>query len=703
MAREPSLARTAWDGLQTSLVVLIIVFVGGELFEWFRPWSLTTACVPLLCLLVSGWAAYTRTKTRGCSRRMSLVTSATIVIAAMVIYAEWSAWWGVPKPLVRSTLAPGTRAGAVAAVGSFDIRPLSHRPGAGPTDKPALIVLIHGFGGPLTDGYRQLVDGIRNCRPADDLLQLTFPHRLFSNAQPELIADEINGRINEQFNLKERGEGYGEVILVGHSVGVLLVRKAYLYGRGLTDDAPGWPARVTARPWSEMVTRIVLLAGVNRGWKSDPLTVRAGGWARWLAHLGDSFVWVTGTAKLLRGFQAGSPFVANLRVQWIRVAATDARAKRPIVVQLLGVEDEVVGVGDSKDVAVNSDFIFVPVRGSSHGSILQFDDPAYGPGRWAVFRDAMDPDTATVDRLRKEYAGETFEAAGDIRRVVFVVHGIRDMGQWTDSIEKAIRSHAKDVMVLRPRYGYFPMGPFLLFEDRQKYVRWFMDEYTEALARYPNATDDINYIGHSNGTYVLASALAQYRTLKINRAMFAGSVVPRDYDWVDRLSRKQVQFVRNDLASADWVVAIFPRMIELFYETLGTTFGPSDIGSAGFNGFLAVGGKLQENYYLKGDHGAALQQGNIPSVADFIMGAKSQESPAPLVLSQSPLLINLSHLCWLVWAGIALGVVLIYPLFMLAVSLLNWLFARVALPLSIPRWAFLPLYICILLMILYSY
>ena len=36
-------------------------------------------------------------------------------------------------------------------------------------------------------------------------------------------------------------------------------------------------------------------------------------------------------------------------------------------------------------------------------------------------------------------------------------------------------------------YGYFSMASFLFRPDRQEFVRWLMDQYTETLARYPNA------------------------------------------------------------------------------------------------------------------------------------------------------------------------------------------------------------------------
>jgi len=696
-----------WDDLKTVALAVLAIGIGGELFEWLGIWGLPfDLFVPVVGLIVAGAIAYTRARARERSRRNSALFSAAVVVAALVIYARLSAWWGVPKPLVRSRLEPGIPSARVASappILSLDVRP-DLQPAGGPADTRALIVLVHGFHGLATKGFRQLVKEIHNCRPGDDLLPLSFPTRMFSNADPALIADEMNGRIEEQFRRRDGGEGYKEVILVGHSIGALLVRKAYLYGRGLTDDAPGWPMESPPRPWAKKVRRIVLLAGVNRGWKSDPSTLKAGSWARALAYPIETFAWMSGTAELFRGFEAGSPFVANLRLQWIRLPPSTTM---PTVVQLLGVEDELVGVDDNKDVAVNRDFIFVPVRGSNHTSILDFDDPDHGEGRRTAFDRAMDPDPSAIHRLGEEFKGETFESDGNIKTVVFVLHGIRDMGQWTDRFEEAFLNtpagKAKSVKVLRPRYGFFPMGPFLLIEDRQKYVRWFVDEYTEARARYPGAADDINFIGHSNGAYVLASALAQYRTLRINRAMFAGSVVPRDYDWADRLKRKQVRSVRNDLGSADWVVAIFPRMVELFHEWFGIVIGPSDIGSGGFNGFLAVGGPLQENYYLRGGHGAALQEPNTASIVDFVLQSPEPKPPAPVVPDQSSLVLNLSRFCWLVWAGIGLGVVLGYAILRLVFRGLNGLYALAGLPRLIPDWAMLPLYLLMLLAILYSF
>jgi hypothetical protein len=71
----------------------------------------------------------------------------------------------------------------------------------------------------------------------------------------------------------------------------------------------------------------------------------------------------------------------------------------------------------------------------------------------------------------------------------------------------------------------FPLLPFITYRDRQKNVRRFMDEYTENLARFPKA-ETIDFIGHSNGTYILASALQRYVTMRVRRVYFGGQCEP---------------------------------------------------------------------------------------------------------------------------------------------------------------------------------
>jgi len=99
-----------------------------------------------------------------------------------------------------------------------------------------------------------------------------------------------------------------EITLVGHSIGGLLARYAYLAARGGFGDAP--------REWASQVRRIVLLATPNRGLAISRLPVSM----RWGAAI---------LATLSRGFTLedvvqGSAFLTNLRVQWLRQVAAMA-------------------------------------------------------------------------------------------------------------------------------------------------------------------------------------------------------------------------------------------------------------------------------------------------------------------------------------------------------------------------------------------
>jgi alpha-beta hydrolase superfamily lysophospholipase len=53
--------------------------------------------------------------------------------------------------------------------------------------------------------------------------------------------------------------------------------------------------------------------------------------------------------------------------------------------------------------------------------------------------------------------------------------------------------------------------------------------HTQEIAKNPAVK--ISFVGHSNGSYILASAMQRYRSMEINNVVFAGSVVPRDYPW----------------------------------------------------------------------------------------------------------------------------------------------------------------------------
>ena len=516
-----------------------------------------------------------------------------------------------------------------------------------------LIVLVPAFT-MTSKNLSSLTSSLQNVRKDANLLLFDYPTHLTSNANPYQIADRINTLIEQEFKEKK----YEKITMIGHSMGAVLARKAFVYGSGDVTDLYGTLALAKNKSeWVDHVDRFVLLAGTNRGWTLDPKPAKMPWPKAVFFRACTSFGRWTGTFGLIRHFERGAPFVANLRVQWLRLFRNSEAKKVPFptVIQLLGDDDDVMTKEDNADVNVSLNFYFAPVGNAGHVSVIQFDNPESGEQSRKAFEGAVSLDTKNVyEPFLKSLAVYKNEVDSEVNAITFVMHGIRDWGNWTNEFVKPLQTsfeqlHGGQKMhVELSGYGYFPMGRFLFLEDRQKNVRWFMDRYTEALARYPKAADNVNFIGHSNGTYLLSSGLEQYRTLRVNRVAFAGSVAPRQYDWNARFDAGQVKEVRNYMASEDLVVGWFPHLFEVF----------GDIGSAGLTGFEQGRGKEYEIKFVPGDHSVVI---NSPawrnSMVRFIIDDPSSQVPQPPTLSSpSPFVDYSSRICWVVWV-IIVGIV----------------------------------------------
>jgi len=193
------------------------------------------------------------------------------------------------------------------------------------------------------------------------------------------------------------------------------------------------------------------------------------------------------------------------------------------------------------------------------------------------------------------------------------MHGIRDKGYWTHKIARRIKKRAKEQFPERifatetSSYGYFPISDFLPLRGREKKVHWLMEEYIKALAYYPNA--NFSYVGHSNGTYILAKALQRYGCCRFKNVVFASSVVRTDYDWDGILNQGKVKSVLNFVATNDRVVAWAPYCFE--------KFGILDLGGAGHIGFKSKA--IHQIKYIKGSHSASIHEHNWDTIADFII------------------------------------------------------------------------------------
>jgi pimeloyl-ACP methyl ester carboxylesterase len=499
-----------------------------------------------------------------------------------------------------------------------------------------LYVLVPGLGAE-TEGNFVRVRSL--FREHGDVLTIGYPGGLLSNANPIAVADRINEKVQTAWDTHR----YSEVVLVGNSMGALLARKAMLLsaGKGCSDDEYKLAHLNAAEPWADKVSRLILLAGMNRGWD---VSGQKPSDMRWYAYAGRAFLaWfgkLTHNGQLVLAGQTGSPFVADLRLEWMQWMR-ETRTKPLQIVQLLGDIDDLVSPEDNEDLRVSAqaDFVWLKVRGTGHADLLHIVRPDNNQTETIEeYRYNKLEAAAGLDFEKLKEQSEELPPGRDdkVTHVVFIMHGIRDLGEWSSIFETRLHEQMKargkpleeKLAIASVRYGYFGMGQFLLRRDRQKYVNWFMDQYTETLARYPKV-NEIHFIGHSNGTYLLTSALEKYRSLKINRLVLGGSVVRTNYDWDKRIERKQVQLVNNYVASDDLVVALLPR----FFEAWPASLLGNDIGSAGFNGFATgTSGPDQKQIrnikYIQGGHDAFLDQ--TGAIAEFLLPtAANKESSIP--------------------------------------------------------------------------
>ncbi|MGR9145684.1 alpha/beta fold hydrolase (plasmid) [Rhizobium leguminosarum] len=479
-------------------------------------------------------------------------------------------------------------------------------PGENPT---FLVVLLHAYDQtPARMG--QLASAVRTWRPDCDILAPALPLSVFSLADPERVAQTIMSEISavEQ-------QHHQRIVLIGHSIGAVLARRVWAASHGVSVGSE--PLRMP-QSWASKIDRIVQLAALNRGWI---ISSALNPWDRIRWSLGKLWGNVCrhafGRDPLIFGFHRGAPFLTSTRLQCLDLQRRLGH-NGPLIVQLIGTVDDMVAPTDNVDLATGTSFSYIEVEGVSHEGIADVSPGSGEAIRRAVCgtpadvaavaldpADVFDIHTSDVDDFDLQ-APPLSDAT--VTEVVFVIHGIRDRGFWTRRIARAIRTQAS-ARGLRCRtvtstYGFFAMGPFLLPWIRRDKVQWLLDQYVTAKSLYPNAA--VSYVGHSNGTYLLAKAIELCPALVINRAVFAGSVVRSDFGWKTYVGN-QVAGIVNYVATKDWVVAIFPNGL----QTLG-----QDLGGAGHNGFSDQ--NVANVRYVEGDHSAALEARHWNEMSEFI-------------------------------------------------------------------------------------
>jgi pimeloyl-ACP methyl ester carboxylesterase len=564
-------------------------------------------------------------------------------------------------------------------------------------DGRKLIILLHGS---TIDSnakkYCHICNIINQELPDYDVLIPDLPAGLFSTASCLIIVRDLL-RLIDKF---EEENEYKRIILIGHSFGAIMARKAYICACGETEKAPLETSLLEFAPgktWAKKVTRIILLAGTNRGWHIShhlsPFLVLAQSVGVFLGNVMTLF----GCKPLIFNIRRGAPFITQLRIQWLAMCQDTAKrdVNKALTIQLLGSIDDIVSPEDNIDLVTGKDFIYLDVPKTGHSNIIVMDESPEGQKRKDKFKLAL---TGKPNDLRKNQVfldeDQILEPKLNVEQVVFVIHGIRDRGYWTKKIARKVRALGgnKIYATETSTYGYFPMLSFLFPFRRRDKVEWLMDQYTENLGRYPHAIDNFHYVGHSNGTYLLAKAIEEYPCCRFKNVVFAGSVVPIDYDWFTVIKRRQVAKVLNFVATKDWVVAFFPKLFQVF-----PFLRWQGLGSAGFDGFKLFKdlplphqylvktpikdgdneiGEVFQVEYIQGAHGAALVEDNWETIAQFIVSgdvADSQLLNQKSLLSkkQAVLISVLSKVPYLVW-GLILVVVIWLGWVILSLNIAEW-------------------------------
>lgn len=463
-------------------------------------------------------------------------------------------------------------------------------------------------------------------------------------------------------------------------------------------------------------------------------------WPLTLALALPALLYPFSTGLLLEHLLYGSAWLTGIRLHWLEAFASHLNA--PPIVHLFGEEDRLVTDDDHMELEQRGIVQQIALRGVRHAyfeltprrtwfgfgperkddrnryplaerAVKMVASPSWLPQQLEVrqqrskmvLAEAMaavpkpDPDMPGMrflpDRLVNASRSETdytteptvqAEAArtGDppsaktSAHVVFLIHGIRDYGEWQDSLGTKIREVAAGNQldlreVVAVRYGYFNAFQFLFSGERQRATRTFLDLYTQTKARHPDAC--CHAAAHSNGTYVVGTALLKSEFIKIENLYLAGSVLHPEFDWADIYqSRRLTGNIRSDRAARDWPVGVLCwsinglnyGIVRLFLgqaisKWLGDRTPWQYLGSGGVDGFKPFPDsttKLTENAFLPGDHGEGLRPKYHDEIAQFLFFGAPGETRHELTSATSCL--------WRfgILAGVAAGVVLIAMLYL---------------------------------------
>ncbi|ABM04291.1 conserved hypothetical protein [Psychromonas ingrahamii 37] len=439
------------------------------------------------------------------------------------------------------------------------------------------------------------------------------------------IAQSISVCINQVVSTGK----YEYVSLIGHSIGGMIARRAYLEAAGQFSDYSK-----AHTEWASKVDRILLFASVNRGIPNG---------MHWWARLANWFLRsVPHPRFILEDMAYGSDFVVDTRISWVRYFAKLARDKKPTprVVQFWGDQDSVVNEKDNADLEAFSGNVLERVADAKHADLIRFE-PEYTSvpkQRWKLFEKELFSDKP------EELSNHTYHGSS---RILIILNGIRDStnSEWVIDLKNQATKVYGEKSVEAPDYGYFTAAHFAFSPLREKNIPKFRDLYSELVAANPLA--EFDFIGHSNGTYILANSLKSTPSMKFNNVSLVAPVISDEYDWANIFKRGQIKSLRYDVATEDWPVGILCAAL----NALGSSeVGPSGVTLFKGNSDKMARSKLEKVGWFDGGHSIALHPNNREHLLEFVQTGAHFDSGLDLKSEVGWMRIVTNATQYLVWA-----------------------------------------------------
>ncbi|MDQ0822518.1 putative alpha/beta hydrolase family esterase [Arthrobacter sp. V4I6] len=417
-----------------------------------------------------------------------------------------------------------------------------------------------------------------------------------------------------------------QIILVGHSLGGILIREALLL-----DSQPNAPRlRDPQVPqWTERVTRVVLIASPNGGYELQNLARHERAFIAAFSLFG---------IFLLEHLQEGSEYITHLRLRWFQFMKSrggNTATKPDIqVVQVVGWDDKLV----SREKALDADYIpnatIVDIRDAGHLDIVDLRQAPDPEMRFSHLRAAIRDNLPTFNDVTPE----------NPHPVVFILHGIRSSKSegWIGALASIIQEPGTDApegsadwteaIPVTPTYGHFGSLHFANPWIRKKNARRLLQWYGEHFIRY--SPDNFYFVGHSNGTYMLGKCLTNVPSMRFRRIFLAASVLPKEFKWRRIIDRGQlghhdengwhVGAIHSDKGRRDVPVGWLCSILHGLEISLPRKVRMADIGTGGFDGFDDLNRVLMEHRYA-GGHGNMLVPVGPKSERTVRMNARLRE------------------------------------------------------------------------------